>query len=171
MTSVFNAIDLPLSCIRKEFFYTQNLEGFSGKNSFEQCMTLRGFRFLEGIEMGNINHNAVIATTWNNDCFERMVAWISQLKHENPFDNNNPPEMFMISGRVINGYRTIILIPDGSNEGWKESEVGNNLRDTFIQRLEEDKYEDESSPWDYIEVGYGCFGNTALRSNCKKEVT
>ena len=55
----------------------------------------------------------------------------------------------------VNGVETFLVAPDGSKEGWSESEQGDALRDWFIAHLEGLRYEDGSSPLSWVEVQYG----------------
>jgi len=50
------------------------------------------------------------------------------------------------------------MVPDGSKEGWKDSDDCDSLRQEFITQLRHSNYDGGSSPWDYVEVGYGEFG-------------
>lgn len=86
--------------------------------------------------MGIINHNAIIATTWNTEVFGKVSE----------FTKNNNPNVFLLSDKQINGYRTIVLVPDGSKEGWPESDEFDDLRDRFIKKLESCAYDDGSNP-------------------------
>lgn len=109
--------------------------------------------------MGIINHNAVIATTQINNKYVELQNWVI---------NDCTPEqqkMFLFGPMTINGTQTVTLVPDGSKEGWSESEIGDALRQSLIDRLEQDKYDDGSSPWKWIEVGYGEYGQKVLRGN------
>ena len=105
-----------------------------------------------------INHNAVLATTPYDKCITSITDWISKLDaHEK--------QLFIISPAQINGYITVIMIPDGSKEMRPESANGDNLRQRFIDRLLTYNYSDGSSPWEFIEVGYGDYGQKVLRGN------
>ena len=55
----------------------------------------------------------------------------------------------------INNYWTFVVTPDGSKEGWSESETGDEARDAFIAWLRSEAYEDGSSPFSWAEVQYG----------------
>lgn len=105
--------------------------------------------------MGTINHNAIIATTWDPKIFDALLTWV------------NKRAQFIKNSSMMNGYQTLVLVPDGSKEGWANSSQGDVLRNEFIDRLEQDKYGDESSPWCWIEVGYGEYGQKVLRGNNK----
>lgn len=111
--------------------------------------------------MGVENNNAVIATTWNNDGIERIKRWVDEI------DDDFWRGLFLFGDAKINGITTIVMLPDGSKEGWPESEYGDKLRDRFISELQKADYDDGSSPWDFIEVGYGEFGQKVLRGNCQ----
>lgn len=118
--------------------------------------------------MGIINHNAVIATTWNKAKVEAIQEWIKTLpKTEDGFD---PQILFQRVPSWTNGYITIILAPDGSKEGWKTSDQGDRLRNLFIERIEQDAYSDGSNSWNWIEVSFGEFGCKVIRSNCTDRI-
>ncbi len=108
--------------------------------------------------MGVVNHNVVIATTWDREVIERINDWIKHLPKETQ-------KIFTVSDMNPYGYQTIILTPDGSKEGWGGSNNGDNLRELFIKRLILDNYEDDSSPWDWVEVGFGEYGQKVLQGN------
>lgn len=114
--------------------------------------------------MGIINHNAIIATTWKNDEYERLKKWIKKFQPEDRI-------LFLTGGPTCNGYLTVVMIPDGSKEGWPESDAGDVLRDEFVTELEKSKHDDGSSPWDYIEVGFGEYDQKILDGNCKNCLT
>lgn len=60
----------------------------------------------------------------------------------------------------INYYRTFFIGPDGSKEGWEESDAGDEKRIEFLKYIRTLKYEDRSSPVSYVEV---CYGNQKTR--------
>ena len=62
-------------------------------------------------------------------------------------------------------------LPDGSKEGWDTSNQGDDLRQRFIEELAKDNFNDGSSPWDWVEVGYGEYGQKVLRGNNKNSYT
>jgi len=47
------------------------------------------------------------------------------------------------------------VFPDGSKEGWEQSNVGDAQRANLIKWLDRQRYEDGSSPFDWVEVQYG----------------
>lgn len=65
----------------------------------------------------------------------------------------------------INAYRSFMVPPDGSNEGWAESDEGNEKRVAFVNWLDDARYEDGSTPLKWAEVAIGD------DSECETEVT
>ena len=110
--------------------------------------------------MGVENNECVIATTWNDEVVAEIRTWIQGL----PEDQQT---LFAIIPSLVNSKQTIVLAPDGSKKGWKESARGATLRNEFIKQLKKFDYDDGSNPFDFVEVGYGEFGQKVLRGNCK----
>ena len=113
--------------------------------------------------MGVENHNAVIATTSDPVLVEKMRYWIADLEELS--------ERFLVGPKIMNGCITIVLVPDGSKEGWHESDESDALRMAFIKRIKEDDYEDGSSPWRWLEIGFGEYGQKVLRGNNENRYT
>jgi hypothetical protein len=113
----------------------------------------------QGFEMGVMNHNCIVATTSNDEKADELQKWIKGL-------NREEQQLFVRAGSWVNQYFTFMLVPDGSKEGWEESHRGDFLRNRLIERLNEDNHEDGSSPWDWVELGFGEYGQKALRGNC-----
>ena len=109
--------------------------------------------------MGVINHDVVLATTWRSIHFDRMWVWIQSLnEYEKP--------LFIRGDSKMNNYKTIILLPDGSKEGWEDSLKGDELREKFIHQIKKHAFEDKSSPWDWVWVSYGEYGQKVEEGNC-----
>ena len=51
-----------------------------------------------------------------------------------------------------NNSRSFLVPPDGSKEGWNESNAGDERRDQFIAYLRSLRYADGSSPLAWVEV-------------------
>ena len=58
-------------------------------------------------------------------------------------------------GSPMNGYLSFFVAPDGSKEGWSESEEGDKTRQRVIDYLETLRYEDGSTSYKYAEIQYG----------------
>lgn len=107
--------------------------------------------------MGTMNHNALIATTWNEKEADSFQEWL----------NEQPPiKQYVLRGEpLMNGYQTFVFVPDGSKEGWALSDDADKYRDQIIERLALNAYEDGSSCWDWVEVGFGEYGQRVTRGN------
>lgn len=92
--------------------------------------------------MGTIIHRTVIATTWDQHSQRMAAEWISTLS-----DTERP--LFLTGDSWINGYQTVVLVPDGSKEGWEDSDKGDDLRNRFVAVLKADCH------WEWVEVAYG----------------
>ena len=111
--------------------------------------------------MGIKNNNSVIATTWNKDEVARIKQWVGDLMEMK--------SLFLFGGEEINGETTVVMVPGGSKEGWAESNAGDELRSRFIEELEKANYDDGSNPWEFVEVGFGEFGQKVMRGNYKNK--
>jgi len=60
-----------------------------------------------------------------------------------------------INNMSTNHYYSFVVFPDGSKEGWEESEKGDANRAAFKAWLEQQRFEDHSSPYAWVEVQYG----------------
>ena len=107
--------------------------------------------------MGIENNEAVLATTYDDKIVEDIQAWA---------EGKACAELLAFIPSIVNSKTTIVLAPSGSKKGWDTNLIAESFRDAFIAKLEGYKYEDGSSPINWIEVGYGEFGQTILRGNC-----
>ena len=92
--------------------------------------------------MGYIRHNAIVATTWQEESADALVAYASEVGAE-----------AVVGPEVTNGYRTVMIAPDGSKEGWQESDDGNERRRLIREWL--DAGGDRGIYFEWIEVVYG----------------
>ena len=96
--------------------------------------------------MGYIRHHAIIVTTWDIEKLE-----VARKKAKELFGK-------MVSKIVkseLNGYCSFFIPPDGSKEGWADSERGDENRKKLIEFIETLGHDDGSSSYDYVEVFYG----------------
>ena len=99
--------------------------------------------------MGTIQHNVVIATTWDENLYNKAIKWLDK----------NAKGSYTTYASNVNGYQTIFVGPDGSKEGWASSDEADKLRDEFISFIDHERF------WDWLEVGYGELGQSILRGN------
>lgn len=110
--------------------------------------------------MGFENNECIIATTWDEKSVGTIMEWVKTI-------NPEFQPLFVLVPSIVNGKQTIIMVPDGSKKGWDTAEQGRRLRDEFVKLLKSFDYEDGSNPFDFVEVGYGGFGQKILRGNCE----
>jgi len=55
----------------------------------------------------------------------------------------------------MNGYKSFFIAPDGSKEGWADSNEGDLKRDEFVNWINSCAYEDGSNSVDFVELFYG----------------
>ena len=92
--------------------------------------------------MGYIKHHAIVVTCWNDKHIEQAHA----LAVENEL---RPTE---ITPSAVNGQRSFLIPPDGSKEGWEESDNGNDRRDAWIKTME---HLADKNYCDWCEVRFG----------------
>ena len=94
--------------------------------------------------MGYMRHHAIIVTSYDKHIKEAR---------------ERAEEIFGIGIEIIysqmNGYGSFFIPPDGSKEGWNESDEGDVRRKDFIKWLKSQKYSDGSSSIDWVEIQYG----------------
>lgn len=102
--------------------------------------------------MGYILHNAIVVTSWKSELIIKAasVAEKTGLQVIGPSDE------------VVNGYRSLLICPDGSKEGWEESNAGNDRREYFKKWMNEQRYKDGSSAIEWVEIAYGSDDKTAV---------
>ncbi|MCB0383830.1 MAG: hypothetical protein KDD43_00450 [Bdellovibrionales bacterium] len=94
-----------------------------------------------------MTHHAIVVTTFDKRTIDQLREVAIDL-----FDKRLVTE---IIETVVNGYYTFLIGPDGSKEGWAQSDEGDEARDKFIEFIHALDYEDGSSPVDFAEVQYG----------------
>lgn len=95
--------------------------------------------------MGYMRHNAILVTSYDEERIQtaHMQAIALQM---------NASEI----GRThVNGYCHFTILPDGSKEGWEDSDEGDRQRDAFVAWLDGQRLDDGVSPFAWAEVQYG----------------
>jgi hypothetical protein len=94
--------------------------------------------------MGYMRHHAIVVTSWKksllNEAHQKALQifkWVSS-----------------ISPETVNGYQSFFIPPDGSKEGWPDSDEGDSDRKEFIEWLDLQRYQDKSTPLDWVEIQY-----------------
>ena len=60
-----------------------------------------------------------------------------------------------IYGSPVNHLLTFAVLPDGSKEWWDHSNAGDEARTELLRWLNAHRYDDGSSPFEWVEVQYG----------------
>ena len=110
--------------------------------------------------MGIENNECVVATTWNQEAVKEIEKWVATL-------DESLACLFAFVNGTCNNKTTIFLAPCGSKKGWDEDEKLCLLRDMFIKQFDKFDYDDGSNPFDWVEIGYGEYGQKILRGNCR----
>jgi|SRR6478609_4114509 len=97
--------------------------------------------------MGYIRHHAIVVTGSNSYNAKQGKGEFDKVhtKAKKIFGN-------MVSEIIasdVNGYLSFLIAPDGSKEGWPDSNEGDERRAQFVE------YMKKNNPCDYVEVMYG----------------
>lgn len=95
--------------------------------------------------MGYIKHDSIIVTSWDGDAINDAAQKARDLGLR----------IIGPSDEAYNGYRTLLVCPDGSEEGWTESDDGDRKRAEFIKYLNSIRHADNSSPLEWVALAYG----------------
>ena len=95
--------------------------------------------------MGYERQSAIIVTGRNNDAVDRAHAEAVRLGMT----------VTPIVTSPVNYVRTFLVAPDGSKECCPESEEGDRQHDALVAWLNAQRYKNDSSPLDWVEVQYG----------------
>lgn len=101
--------------------------------------------------MGYMRHHAIIVTSSLPD--REMGADYIDLAHAKAVELGM--SVTSVTDEVTNGYRSFLIAPDGSKEGWGESDAGDSRRAAMIEYLDSQRYDDGSSPLDWVVVQFG----------------
>jgi hypothetical protein len=96
--------------------------------------------------MGIIHHHAIVVTAYHSHIGP------AHKKANEIFDYVSP-----VSPQSVNGYRSFIVPPDGSKEGWEESVEGDERRALFLAWMKESEF---GYRYSWAEFGYGELGST-----------
>lgn len=105
--------------------------------------------------MSEPRHHAILVTSWDGPA----LALARQHAIDTaPTSMGGEPFARLVSDvalGVINAVSTFLIAPDGSYEGWEDSDIGDQWRDQIVVWLEAQAYEDGSNRFVWVEVQYG----------------
>jgi hypothetical protein len=97
--------------------------------------------------MGYIRHHSIVITSTDEDKLQEVYNKAIDLFKKGQVTN--------IIGPVINGYYSFFIGPDGSKEGWEDSDIGDKNREEIKKIINNYVYEDGSNFINYCEFFYG----------------
>lgn len=102
--------------------------------------------------MGYMRHHALLVTTWSKDRMTDLVTFLLEEKigHLGPHVTK------------VNDYHTVVIPPDGSKEGWDESDAGEEERQMVVAKIKTFTHDDGSNPFAWVLVRYGDDGGNDL---------
>ena len=104
--------------------------------------------------MGYIKHHAIIVTGWQ---YDKVIAANEKAKQifKDSFKTSLAAEKIKVISDVIEGVvnaqYSFFIAPDGSKEGWSDSDFADNARAKFIKWI-------KSGEAGYVEYAEICFG-------------
>ena len=96
--------------------------------------------------MGHNRHHAIVVTSWDVEKLKIVHEYAKNIFAQGCSE---------IVSSHWNSYDSFFIAPDGSKEGWPESEKGDSDREFFIDFIRKQVYEDGSSSIRFVELFYG----------------
>lgn len=90
-------------------------------------------------------HNAIVVTSWS-----KYLVVLARIHAE-----EIGMQVTDIRESPTNSEYTFLVCPDGSKEGWDESDAGDSRREVFRRWLASQLYDDGSGPLSWVEIAYG----------------
>lgn len=94
--------------------------------------------------MGHATHHTIIVTTFSEDASLKAHKQASIVFKD----------ISKIFTSETNAYYTFFIPPDGSKDGWPESDCGDKQRSAFMDWVESQAYDDGSNCLKAVEVFY-----------------
>lgn len=96
--------------------------------------------------MGYYEHHAIVVT-----CYREMATKTARDEAIEIFGEEFVTEILQAP---INVWYTFFIAPDGSKEGWVESDIGDRKREEFLAWIARQAFEDGSNMYAYKEIKY-----------------
>lgn len=97
--------------------------------------------------MGYHAHHTIVVTAWNEKAINAAHKKAEQIFPEH--------EVTPITDSRMNSFKSFCIVPDGSKEGWSDSEVADGQRRLFVSWINRQRWGDGSSPFTWAEVLIG----------------
>jgi len=106
--------------------------------------------------MGYMRHHALVITGSDYPESKKIIRKVHRMSKDRAIDYVGTSKIVSpLMYSPLNGYLSFFIAPDGSKEGWQESELGDSMRDSIIDFIDSFTYEDGSLCINYTEVFYG----------------
>ena len=96
--------------------------------------------------MGYIKHHGIAVTSGIDELIKEAHTIAKKVFKERTSE---------ILKSETNGYKSFFIAPDGSKEGWDESNKGDVKRDEFVKWVNKQAYDDGSNSISFCEFFYG----------------
>lgn len=104
--------------------------------------------------MGYIKHNAIVVTGQRKRDLPNWDREDCEIDDAHRAAKECGCAVTDIVGPLMNGSLSFLVVPDGSKEGWVDSDAGDEARDRFVRWL--DKVNGEHGGWfEWVEVWFG----------------
>ncbi len=97
--------------------------------------------------MGYMRHHAILVTSWDSQKLREARNFAVTITGERLVTR-------IIDG-LVNSQATFVVVPDGSKEGWAESDNGDQWRAHIISWIQNQRYDNGSNVLSWAEVQYG----------------
>lgn len=105
--------------------------------------------------MGYMRHHAIVVTSYDEDRIVRAHEEAHALFDAEDYAGRQVAQVGPLTDASVNCFQSFLVAPDGSKEGWDESDRGDAAREAFVAWLDAQRYSDNSSSIDWVEVQYG----------------
>ena len=104
--------------------------------------------------MGYMRHHAIIVTNFTEKGIEKAHKKALQVFSMEDSMSKMAPRVSEVIASPINGYWSFLIAPDGSKEGWADSDKGDAQREKFIAWMREERLKDREY-YAWLSVQYG----------------
>ena len=104
--------------------------------------------------MGHMKHHAIVVTHWDTKKVKEAhdkAKEIFKNTFKKVFGISDGDLVSPIISGVVNSQDSFFIAPDGSKEGWEDSNAGNDARKEFLDWLHNSK----DNYCDYVEIEFG----------------
>jgi len=122
--------------------------------------------------MGYMRHHMIVVTSYDERLIISAHSRATDLFTQDDWRGRTVAGVTPIMTSPVNGYYTFFVAPDGSKEGWEDSDRGDRSREELVNWLEAQRFEDRSRPlkWAVVQYGDDDHDNRVLRHDGEAEI-